>query len=86
VGSQQMSIALHRSPNKLWRSNSIYNLWVKYCTCIRGLKLPPQDWFLIGRSRVRKILTVKENPVDVVITYCGGGGGERGRWTDPHLL
>jgi hypothetical protein len=23
-----MSTAVHRSPNKLWRSNSIFNLWV----------------------------------------------------------
>jgi hypothetical protein len=22
-----MSTAVHRSPNKLWRSNSIFNLW-----------------------------------------------------------
>jgi hypothetical protein len=27
AGSQPMSTALHRSPNKLWRSNSIFNLW-----------------------------------------------------------
>jgi hypothetical protein len=25
-GSQPMSTAVHRSPNKLWRSNSIFNL------------------------------------------------------------
>jgi hypothetical protein len=25
-----MSTAVHRSPNKLWRSNSIFNLWVPY--------------------------------------------------------
>ncbi len=28
LGSQQMSTAVHRSPNKLWRSNSIFNLWL----------------------------------------------------------
>ncbi len=27
LGSQPMSTAVHRSPNKLWRSNSIFNLW-----------------------------------------------------------
>jgi hypothetical protein len=27
AGSQPMSTAVHRSPNKLWRSNSIFNLW-----------------------------------------------------------
>jgi hypothetical protein len=27
--SQPMSIQLHRSPKKLWRSNSIFNLWVQ---------------------------------------------------------
>jgi hypothetical protein len=26
-GSQPMSTAVHRSPSKLWRSNSIFNLW-----------------------------------------------------------
>jgi hypothetical protein len=25
--SQPLSTAVHRSPNKLWRSNSIFNLW-----------------------------------------------------------
>ncbi len=30
AGSQPMSTAVHRSPNKLWRSNSIlFNLWCK---------------------------------------------------------
>jgi hypothetical protein len=32
AGSQLMSTAVHRSPNKLWRSNSIFNL------CCRGFK------------------------------------------------
>ncbi len=27
AGSQPMSTAVHRSPNKLWISNSIFNLW-----------------------------------------------------------
>ncbi len=27
LGSQPMSTAVHRIPNKLWRSNSIFNLW-----------------------------------------------------------
>jgi hypothetical protein len=27
AGSQTMSTAVHRSQNKLWRSNSIFNLW-----------------------------------------------------------
>ncbi len=27
AGSQPMSTAVHRSPNKLWRSISIFNLW-----------------------------------------------------------
>jgi hypothetical protein len=27
AGSQLMSRTVHRSPNKLWRSNSIFNLW-----------------------------------------------------------
>ncbi len=28
AGSQPMSTAVHRSPNKLWRSNSMFNLWL----------------------------------------------------------
>jgi hypothetical protein len=28
AGSRPMSAAVHRSPNKLWRSNSIFNLWI----------------------------------------------------------
>ncbi len=27
AGSQPMGTAVHRSPNKLWRSNSIFNMW-----------------------------------------------------------
>ncbi len=27
TGSQPMSIVVHRSPNKLWKSNSIFKLW-----------------------------------------------------------
>jgi hypothetical protein len=30
-GSYPMSTAVQRSPNKLWRSNCIFNLWYKYC-------------------------------------------------------
>ncbi len=29
AGSQPISTAVHRSPNKLWRSNSIFNLWLQ---------------------------------------------------------
>jgi hypothetical protein len=29
AGSQPMSTAVHRSPNKLWRSNSIFNPWAQ---------------------------------------------------------
>ncbi len=28
AGSQPMSTPVHRSPNKLWRTNSIFNLWL----------------------------------------------------------
>ncbi len=28
--SQSVQTAVHRSPNKLWRSNSIFNLWSKW--------------------------------------------------------
>jgi hypothetical protein len=32
AGSQPMSTAVHRSPQKLWRSNTIFNLWaLVYC-------------------------------------------------------
>jgi hypothetical protein len=30
AGSQPMSIAVHRSPNKLWRANSIFHICFKY--------------------------------------------------------
>ncbi len=33
AGSQPMSTAVHRSPNKLWRSNTIFNLWWEYINC-----------------------------------------------------
>ncbi len=36
AGSQPMTTAVHRSPNKLWRSNSIFNLWLPY-------SLPPSQ-------------------------------------------
>jgi hypothetical protein len=36
-GSQPMSTAVHRSPSKLWRSNSKFNLW-----------FPPTQWNLRG--------------------------------------
>ncbi len=42
AGSQPMSTAVHRSPNKLWSSNSIYNLW-------DGVSIVPQ---LVLRGRV----------------------------------
>jgi hypothetical protein len=29
AGSQPMSTAVHGSPNKPWRSNSIFNLWLR---------------------------------------------------------
>jgi hypothetical protein len=32
VSAQPMRTAVHRSPNKLWRSNSIYNLWFTLLT------------------------------------------------------
>ncbi len=28
AGFQPMSTAVHRSPNILWRSNSVFNLWL----------------------------------------------------------
>ncbi len=33
--SQPMSTAVHRSPNKLWRSNSIFNLWYTVSPLLR---------------------------------------------------
>jgi hypothetical protein len=35
AGSQPMSGAVHRSPNKLWRSNSIFNLCRRSCNSRR---------------------------------------------------
>jgi hypothetical protein len=36
TGSQSVSTAVHRSPNKLWRSNSIFYLWL---SCSRRTEL-----------------------------------------------
>ncbi len=46
VGSQTMSTAVHRSPNKPGRSNSIFNLWLQYL----HVQLPPirhNAWLLL---------------------------------------
>ncbi len=43
VGSQPMSTAVYRSPNKLWRSNSIFNLCL--WGSIKGSVLKPANLF-----------------------------------------
>jgi hypothetical protein len=49
--SQPMSTAVHRSPNKLWRSNSIFNLCLKYSICnlfsLFSLSLSPRDKHIV---------------------------------------
>jgi hypothetical protein len=37
AGSQPMSTAVHRSPNKRWRSNSIFNLCYQAMPSLRGV-------------------------------------------------
>jgi hypothetical protein len=41
AGSQPMSAAVHRSPNKRWRSNSTFNLWFCSSTVGEGEKWSP---------------------------------------------
>jgi hypothetical protein len=52
AGSQPMSTAVHRSPNKLWRSNSIFNL------CSGGLLilLLSAAYISTGRSQFSSLL------------------------------
>jgi hypothetical protein len=50
AGSQPVSTAVHRSPNKLWRSNSIFNLWrgeISGVPCSSGVTA---KWQARGRS------------------------------------
>ncbi len=42
AGSQPMRTAEHRRPNKLWRSNSIFNLWHSQTNCRHILILQPR--------------------------------------------
>jgi hypothetical protein len=77
AGSQPMSTAVHRSPNKLWRSNSIFNLWF-------GGKMP---WFhspqLGRRSHFWHRILLAPPPcwaVPVVAAAAAEGGQ---RWTLP---
>ncbi len=45
AGCQPISTAVHRSPNKLWRSNSIFNLW---CQSGGHLLMPsPHAWGVV---------------------------------------
>ncbi len=55
MGPQLMSTAVHRSPNKLCKSNSIFNLWV------RGNATPTHNFYLsatlsesVARGKVNK--------------------------------
>jgi hypothetical protein len=51
AGSQPMSTAVHRSPNKLWRSNSIFNLFAA-CTGNRTSFLPTRPTKEIKQNSV----------------------------------
>ncbi len=50
AGSQPMSTAVHRSPNKLWRSNAIFNLWAQLIKILHMDRIqyprPPAPTFL----------------------------------------
>ena len=39
AGSQPMSTAVHMEPNKLWRSNSIFNLWPEYTEGVTEMQI-----------------------------------------------
>ncbi len=45
-GSQPMSTAAYRSPNKLWISTSIFNIWLqRFSTLYKPVeKFPPDQW------------------------------------------
>ncbi len=49
AGSQPMSTAVYKSPNKFWRSNSIFNLWFVLCVEDTPNKI---DNFALPRVRV----------------------------------
>ncbi len=43
AGPQPMSIAVYRSPNKLWRSKSIFNLWDPVSDLARLFMIRPEN-------------------------------------------
>ncbi len=45
AGSQPMSTAVHMSPNKLWRSNSIFKLWFQFSMKQKQKKLKQQKHY-----------------------------------------
>ncbi len=65
AGSQPMSTAVHRSPNKLWRSNSIFNLWPHGTTAKNSGPLllhslyAPCYLFLIPKFMSRKVQRIQ---------------------------
>jgi hypothetical protein len=46
-GFQSMSTAVRRSPKKLWRSNSIFNLWLHLTTSLLEANAYKADRFLL---------------------------------------
>jgi hypothetical protein len=45
AGSQPMSTAVHMEPNKLWRSNSIFNLW--FWLYRSPIQVSVKDWGIL---------------------------------------
>jgi hypothetical protein len=72
AGSLPMSTAVHRSPNKLWRSNSIFNLCIFASKCrfqvLVGYKSIDQLYSFILRIKLYDLKTeVNQNKVKLKI-------------------
>ncbi len=67
TGYRQMSTAEHRSPNKLWRSNSIFNLWCFFLNRIQiGTGFNWVCWS--GFSQTKK--NDPENNIKTLVLKC----------------
>jgi hypothetical protein len=93
VGSQPMSIAVHKRPNKLWRSNSIFTLRSLLCNrnhtdsnvplikqCVKHRPIAFTDPVIMWTG-----MPVKELTISVDIADWGEGGYPK-KWRDqiPH--
>jgi hypothetical protein len=68
-GVSALITAVHRSPNKLWRSNSIFNLWVRLISCCNycprfanSVLQSPNTEMVLDYSRVLVIHDIGADP------------------------